>query len=156
TKGIAMTNTAPQIRGRVHAFTLIELLVSVSILSMLIGILLPSLSAGRERARRVVCQSNLRQINTAFWTYSLANGGRVPWVVSPRTNGGGAGLGDQDEPNGLEFWRGQSVPGFGQPNASDDDLNPFDAEKWPLSLPNVLMANEIGNVPKLFKCPSAL
>src|SRR5262249_10296748 len=61
-------------------FTLIELLVTISIMSLLIGILIPSLSAGRERARRVVCQSNLRQINTAIWNYSVSEDGHVPII----------------------------------------------------------------------------
>ncbi len=141
-----------------RGFTLIELLVSISIISVLIGILLPSLQSGREKSRRVVCQSQLRQINTAIWSYSVAQDGRVPWIVSPMTNGGGAAPvppSGEPPPSGFENWIGSFVPGFGQPNAVDADIDPFDEVKWPRSLAVVLMASEIGSETKIFACPSA-
>ena len=65
----------PRENGRpCHAgFTLIELLVVISIIALLIGILLPALSAARRSAQSVVCMSNSRQIGMATTAYTADN-----------------------------------------------------------------------------------
>ena len=68
--------------ARRRGFTLIELLVVVSILALLIGILLPSLSGARRQARRVACASNLRAIGQSLRLYLNDSNDILP-VVAP-------------------------------------------------------------------------
>jgi prepilin-type N-terminal cleavage/methylation domain-containing protein len=49
--------------------TLIELLVVIAIIGVLVSLLLPALNRARERGRRSVCASNLRQIGQATTMY---------------------------------------------------------------------------------------
>ena len=60
-------------RRRPSAFTLIELLAVIAILTLLIGILVPSLSAARRQAKANVCLSKMKGIATAFAVYLNEN-----------------------------------------------------------------------------------
>lgn len=67
------------------AFTLIELLVVIAIIAILAVLLLPALGRAKERALRVHCLSNHRQLLLAWRMYADENQGRlVP------NDGGGA------------------------------------------------------------------
>ena len=59
-----------------RAFTLIELLVVISVISLLVSILLPSLYRVRTLARRSLCASNARSMNMALILYMEMNRGQ--------------------------------------------------------------------------------
>jgi prepilin-type N-terminal cleavage/methylation domain-containing protein/prepilin-type processing-associated H-X9-DG protein len=63
---------------RCRAFTLIELLVVISIIALLVGILLPALSAARKSAQTAVCLSNLRQTGVGVHGYATDHNGATP------------------------------------------------------------------------------
>lgn len=81
---------AGKLRSRLNpaAFTLIELLVVVAIIAILASLLLPALARAKEKARRVACISNVKQICTAMIMYVDDHDGHYPPRFPDATNAG--------------------------------------------------------------------
>ena len=67
------TTMIGNVRNARQTFTLIELLVVIAIIAILAAMLLPALSAARERARSSNCVANLKQHGLAIVMYANDN-----------------------------------------------------------------------------------
>ena len=76
-----------QFNRRAGAFTMVEMLVVISIIALLLAMLLPVLAASKQRARRVVCESHLRQIGLGFQSFAHDHNSKFPMQVSSGDGG---------------------------------------------------------------------
>jgi prepilin-type N-terminal cleavage/methylation domain-containing protein/prepilin-type processing-associated H-X9-DG protein len=87
------------------AFTLIELLVVIAIIAILAALLLPVLSQAKQKAKRLSCMSNERQVILALNMYAESSRDKLPdnmdkgfWAWDMRQ-----GVGDKMEENGTKY-----------------------------------------------------
>jgi prepilin-type N-terminal cleavage/methylation domain-containing protein/prepilin-type processing-associated H-X9-DG protein len=69
------------------AFTLVELLVVISIISLLMGILMPVLGRTRQQGQSAVCLSNLRQMVITAMMYAGRNNDYFPMAYITEKKG---------------------------------------------------------------------
>lgn len=74
----ARANNQAGRRAEAFAFTLVELLVIIAIIAILVALLLPVLAGAHNRARRMACLNNLKQINLAVHVYAGNNDDTLP------------------------------------------------------------------------------
>ena len=69
-----------------RGFTLIELLVVISIIATLMALVLPAVASARAAARRVECQSHLKEITLATMNFANNKNGGLPYLYDTPPN----------------------------------------------------------------------
>jgi len=79
-----------------RGFTLVELLVVIGIIAVLIGILLPTISAARKRANTTACMATMRNLGQMIAEYQVEFKGSYPYSYYTSSGPGSTVVGEQD------------------------------------------------------------
>jgi len=127
-------NIRPHVRPTGNrGFTLVEVLVVVAIIAVLAAIAIPVSTAAKKRAYRHTALHKLRDLGTAFVSYTADHNGMLPWEDAPGPDDWQAA----SDPANAEVWYNALPELMGAKPVSALVSNPaqFYSDGYPLYLP---------------------